>query len=273
MSTRNGFCPFVSILVVESTSLCPTPVSCVSQGTEPIGNRNTPKLKIKGDGVEAVWNIDPSTCRLLRTTLMTASSGQSATDFSDWRQVDGIYVSFAHHSIAGGSTTDVTISEYEVNPVTDASLFQAPVGQPAAALTLKILQSESVPYVVQTNGGISTACNISGLTDTSIMSSTSGNTTYGTATSTSNLRMDCRSSDNTIRWNHVLNAMFVEASDGNAYIIACDRAWRWSKCVPLKAGDTFLARPTNKGFLVQSLNGKSKEQETTYRILQSKSLH
>lgn len=100
-----------------------------------------------------------------------------------------------------------------------------------------------------------------------------GNTTYGTATSTPSLQMSCRSSDTTIRWTHVLNAMFVEASDGNAYIIACDRAWRWSKCVPLKAGDVFLARRTDKGFLVQSLNGKSKEQEATYSVLQSKSLH
>jgi hypothetical protein len=56
-------------------------------------------------------------------------------------------------------------------------------------------------------------------------SSAYGNTTYDTATSTPNLQMNCKSSDNTIRWTHVLNAMFVEASDGNAYIIACDRAW------------------------------------------------
>jgi len=71
----------------------------------------------------------------------------------------------------------------------------------------------------------------------------------------------------------VLNAMFVQASDGNAYIIACDRAWRWSKCTPLKVGDTFLAKRTDKGFLVQSVKGNSKEQEATYTILQSKSLH
>jgi hypothetical protein len=85
--------------------------------------------------------------------------------------------------------------------------------------------------------------------------------------------MNCTSTDHTVRWNHELNAMFVEASDGNAYIIACDRAWRWSKCTPLRAGDTFLAKRTNNGFLVQSFNGKSKEQEATYRVPQSRSLH
>jgi hypothetical protein len=244
---------------------------CVLQGTEQIGNHRTAKLKVTGEGVEALWNIDPTTGRLLRTILTNADSEQ--IDFSDWRQVDGIYVPFTRHVINGGVTTDVTVSEFKVNPVTDASLFQRPADRPAAALTLKVLQSESVPYVVQTNGGISTSCNISGSTNTTMNSSTYGNTTYGTATSTPNLQMSCKSSDNTIRWTHVLNAMFVEASDGNAYIIACDRAWRWSKCTPLKAGDTFLARRTDKGFLVQSLNGKSKEQEATYSVLQSKSLH
>ena len=139
--------------------------SCVPEGTEQIGNHRTAKLKVRGEGVEGLWNIDLSTDRLLRMTFTTAGSpDQALTDFSDWRQVDGIYAPFARHTVKGGVTTDVTISEYAVNPVTDASLFQAPAGQLAAALTLKVLQSESVPYVVQTNGGISTACNISGST-------------------------------------------------------------------------------------------------------------
>jgi len=164
------------------------------------------------------------------------------------------------------------VGEYQVNSSADAKLFLPPAGQIMASVTLKVVQSESVPYTVETNGGISTACNINGSINTTGTASTYGNTTYGTATSTPNLQMNCRSSDTTIRWTHVLNAMFVQASDGNAYIIACDRAWRWSKCTPLKAGDTFLAKRGDKGFVVQSFNGKSKEQEATYAVLQSKSL-
>lgn len=247
--------------------------SCVSQGTEQIGNVRTAKLKIRGEGAEVAWNTNPATGRLLRTTTANPA-GQFVTDFSDWREVDGIYVSFARHSIAGGVTTTLTISEYAINPVMDASWLQAPAGQAiAAGITFKVLQEQSVPYVVRTNGGISTSCNISGSTSTSISASTVGNTTVGTATNTPNLQMNCQSADTTIRWPHVLNAMFVEASDGNAYIIACDRAWRWSKCVPLRAGGTFLAERTDKGFRVQSFNSKSKEQEATYGVLQSKSLH
>jgi hypothetical protein len=247
--------------------------SCILDGTEQIGNVSTEKLKIKDEAVEGQFNIDPTSGRLLRTTYQNGTSGQIATDFSDWRLVDEIYAPFKRHVVTNSATTDLTLSEYHVNPATDAALFQPPAGQVAASVTLKVLQAESVPYVVQTNGGISTACNITGSTNTSISASTYGNTTYGTATSTPNLQMNCRSSDTTIRWTHVLNAMFVQASDGNAYIIACDRAWRWSKCTPLRAGDTFLAKRGDKGFVVQSFNGKTKEQEATYSILQSKSLH
>ena len=144
--------------------------------------------------------------------------------------------------------------------------------QPAGAFKFKVLQSESVPYVVQTGGGISTNCNIFGSTNTSFSATTMGNSTFGNATTTPNLSMNCSSSDNTLRWTHVLNAMLVEASDGNAYIIACDRAWRWSKCSALRPGDVFNARQTDKGFVVQFFNSKSEEKEATYSVLQAKSL-
>jgi hypothetical protein len=102
---------------------------------------------------------------------------------------------------------------------------------------------------------------------------TSGNYTYGNANTTTNLHMNCDSYDTTINWPHVLNVMLVEASDGNAYIIACDRAWAWSKCVPLRAGDTFSARHTSRGMAIQAFNAKGKESEPTYTVLQSKVLY
>jgi len=247
--------------------------SCVFEGTEQIGNVATAKLKIHGEAIDGEFYFDPAAGRLIRSAFQSHPSAQVVTDFSDWRPVDQISLPFRRHVSNQDGTIDTTISEYQLNPSIDAGLFQPPASQPASAITFKVTQSESVPYVVQTNGGISTACNISGSTNTTMTASTYGNTTYGSATSNPNLQMNCRSSDTTIRWTHVLNAMFVQASDGNAYIIACDRAWRWSKCTPLKVGDTFLAKRTDKRFLVQSVKGNSKEQEATYTILQSKSLH
>jgi hypothetical protein len=244
--------------------------SCALDGNEQIGNVSATKLKIQGPDVAGEFSADPTTGRLLRTTHQN-STGQMVTDYSDWRPVDETLVPFKRHIVTGTATTDLTISEYRFNPVVDAALFQPPAGQVAASVSLRVLQSESVPYTVQTNGGISTNCKISGSTTTSLTATTYGNTTYGNATSTPNLSMNCKSTDTTIRWTHVLNAMFVQASDGNAYIIACDRAWAWSKCKPLIVGDTFLAIRGDKGFVVQSYS-KSKEQETTYTVLQSKSL-
>jgi hypothetical protein len=245
---------------------------CISEGTEQIGDIIAAKLKVSGQGQEVHWSIDPSSGRLLRARHTNAASHEVVVDYSDWRLVNGIYTPFQRKGVEDGRTTDITIAEYEINPTIDPKVFEPPVAQPSAGFTFKVLQSESVPYVVQTGGGVSTSCQISGSTTTSFSSYTTGNSTSGNAVSTPNLRMNCASSENTIRWNHVLNAMLVEASDGNAYIIACDRAWRWSKCTGLKPGDVFNARRTDKGILVQFFNTKSQEKEATYGVLQAKSM-
>ena len=142
---------------------------------------------------------------------------------------------------------------------------------PSQGLTLKVLQVQSVPYIQESGGGISTSCSIVGTANTSAYASTFGNSTYGNATTSSNQQMSCDSYDTTVQWPHVLNVMFAEASDGNSYIFACDRAWRWSKCVPLQAGQVFNARFTEKGLEVQAFNTKGKEENPTYHVLQSKS--
>jgi hypothetical protein len=66
--------------------------------------------------------------------------------------------------------------------------------------------------------------------------------------------------------------MLVVASDGNAYIIGCDAAWRWSKCKGLIPGDRFEARRTNNELSVTYHTEKGEEKESTYTVLVSKSL-
>lgn len=136
-------------------------------------------------------------------------------------------------------------------------------------LTLRVLQSESVPYTQESRGSVSTTCSIVGDASTSAYASSFGNSAYGNSTTNWNQRMRCNSYDTMMRWPHVLNVMFVRASDGNSYIIGCDRAWRWSKCVSLRAGDTFNARFTEKGIEVEAVNSKGKDVQPTYHILQS----
>lgn len=246
--------------------------SCIPQDLEQIGNLRTERLKISDGHDESLWNVDPSTNRLVRAT-----TGPTTVEYSDWRSIGGIFAPFARHS-SGDAVVETTVTDYEVNSTLDAGMFQPP-SQPIRPV-FKVLQAQSTPYTVETNGGVSTSCSISGSTSTSINgsinSTTYGNTTNGTisgtATSTPNLRMNCASSDNTIRWRHTLNAMLVEASDGNAYIIACDAAWRWSKCSSLRAGESFAFENTSKGFVVEFIKG-GKDEEATYKVVQSKSLH
>jgi hypothetical protein len=163
------------------------------------------------------------------------------------------------------------IAEYEINPAIDEKIFQRPSQSPSQGVTLKVLQAQSVPYIQQSGGDISTSCSIVGNSNTSAYANTVGSSTYGNATTNSNQHMNCSSYDTTVRWPHVLNVMFAEASDGNSYMFACDRAWRWSKCVPLQVGQVFNARFTDKGLEVDGLNAKGKEESPIYHVLQSKS--
>ena len=241
-------------------------------GSENIGEEIFDKLRIRnGEGKEVVWTLDQSG-RIHRITSKD-NSGEVVTELSDYRLVDGVNVAFKRHVVGSGRTSDLILTQFEINPSINPALFTPPVEQPAAGLQIRVLQEKSVPYVQQSGGGISTSCSISGSANTSMTATTTGNFTFGNATTTSGLQMNCNSYDTTIRWPHVLNAMLVEASDGNAYIIACDRAWRWSKCVPLRAGETFNARHTSKGMAVQAFNTKGQESEPTYTVLQSKALH
>jgi hypothetical protein len=241
-------------------------------GSENIGEEIFDKLRIRnGEGKEHIWTLDQSG-RIRRITFK-GNSGDVVTELSDYRLVDGINIAFKRHVVENGRTSDTVLSQFEINPPVILALFAPPTEQPAAGLRIRVLQEQSVPYVQQSGGGISTSCNISGSANTSMTATTTGNFTFGDATTTSGFQMKCNSYDTTIRWPHVLNAMLVEASDGNAYIIACDRAWRWSKCVPLRAGEMFNARHTSKGMAVQAFNTKGQESEPTYTVLQSKALH
>jgi hypothetical protein len=257
-------------------------------GQETVGADKCDKLRLKhNDGKEEGWSIDQA--GRIRRRVGGQSSREFSVEYSDFQSTDGLNIPFHRHATnASGDITDTTIKVYQVNPPKyemNAELFDPPTEprsnfsdtslapSPSGGLTIKVLEEKSVPYVQKLGGGPSTSCNISGGSNTTMSASTYGNYTYGNANTTTNLHMNCNSYDTTINWQHVLNVMLVEASDGNAYIIACDRAWRWSKCVPLRAGDVFNARQTSKGMAVQAMNAKGHESEPTYAVLQSKALH
>jgi hypothetical protein len=139
-------------------------------------------------------------------------------------------------------------------------------------LSLRVLQTEQVPYTVQYGGGqVATSCAINGTTNATGTAIASGNVAFGNATSYTSLSMNCNSYQAPpMGWKHVLNAILVVGSNGNAYIMACDAAWRWSKCKSLVVGDTFRAKMTGKGLAVEDFDGKGHSKEATYTILQAK---
>jgi hypothetical protein len=244
--------------------------SAFSEGQDNLDGRVVDILKITHDGEEVLWELDPHSGRLMATKYHKPS-GDVVLEYSDYREIDGINIPYKQHTVEPGLITDQTTTEYEINPAIDSSLFTRPKDLSSDSLSFKVIQEASVPYTQESGGGVNTSCNISGSANSVSTVNTTGSTAYGSGTTTSNMHMNCSSYDTTIRWQHVLNTMFIEASDGNAYIIACDRAWRWSKCVPLRTGQTFNARFTSKGIEVQAFNSKGKEGEPIYRVLQSKS--
>jgi len=101
---------------------------CQLEGTEKLGNVDTVKLNIKSSDVEGHFNIDPSSNRLIRTSFQYGDSTQS-TDFSEWREIDGIYIAIKRHVSTNSASTDLTVTEVHVNPVIDPSLFQRPANR------------------------------------------------------------------------------------------------------------------------------------------------
>ena len=164
------------------------------------------------------------------------------------------------------------LRESATHPIDSGKTQSSPSN--SGSLILKVLQTEHVPYTVPAGGGqTNTNCSIRGTVDTQGSTTTKDNFINWTAYSYPHLHMDCSSVETSpIGWRHVPSAMLVVASDGNAYIIACDAAWRWSKCKGLMPGDRFQARWSQGGLTVSYHTDKGEEKEAAYAVLASKSL-
>ena len=257
-----------------------------SLGSDTVNGVTVQKLRVGVGGREAVWYVDANghVVRIVISGLdATGKSTQMTTDYADFRPIAGIAVPFSRHSVSSnGQTSDLTINTYQINATSDPSMFarpapsansSSPSNSTSGGLQIRVLQTEQVPYSVQYGGNsVSTSCSIGGVVTTNGTAMTSGNVTYGSATSYPNLHMNCNTYQNPpAQWRHILNTMLVIASNNSAYIIACDAAWRWSKCRGLVAGDIFNAVITSKGLQVEYFI-KGKPKQATYQILQQRIL-
>lgn len=67
----------------------------------------------------------------------------------------------------------------------------------------------------------------------------------------------------------VQNVMVVQDSSGKSFTIECTVDSRWSKCAPLRVGETFDARKEKRGIIVLYRDPKGKEKKQFYELLAS----
>ena len=67
----------------------------------------------------------------------------------------------------------------------------------------------------------------------------------------------------------VQNVMVVQDSNGKSFTIECTVDSRWSKCAPLRVGETFDARKEKRGITVLYRDPKGKEKKQFYELLAS----
>lgn len=231
------------------------------------------EFKISAKGTEYVWNVDPQSGRLTSITFQTPA-GEVTRQYSDYRQVADLMLPFKWRTTEAGRTSETTVSKYEVNPAIDESVFQPPMNLSAGAISLKVLQTESVPYTDDMGGDTSVNCQIeepsNGRAAAAIRSL--DNPVFADEMTNSDLKMVCNSLGTSRFFPHELSTMLVAGSDGKAYVIGCNKAWRWSKCYPLRTGEVFNASRTEKGLEIHGFDTKGGEDDATYSILREKTL-
>ena len=102
----------------------------LAAGREKIGDVEAAILDVSYDGVETRWFVDPSTGRILRTkhsAIGQQGPADHVTDYSDFRNVDGLTFAFAQESsVNGEQAQSMTVEEVKVNSHPDPKIFEKP---------------------------------------------------------------------------------------------------------------------------------------------------
>jgi hypothetical protein len=228
-------------------------------------------VRISAGGMNYTWKIDAKTGRLIEAKH-ELPTGEVTVDYSDYRPVDGLVVPFGRKTTSSSGVTELRIGSYKVNPDVDGAMFLEPSSLSTAALSLRVLQSESVSYSQGLDGWNSANCQLTASPGTSNFPSTLDDVAFTKGRPGGNLKLICNSWEKNSIMPRILNAMLVVSSDGNAYVIACDKAWHWSKCAPLDVGKTFHGSRRENKFDVDAFNENGKEVDAHYTILLTKPL-
>jgi hypothetical protein len=104
--------------------------SFAAAGTDKSGSGETTIVDVAGPDVTLRWFVDPRSGKIVRETYK--AMGQSGpvdaeTDFSDWKEVEGLNLPFHRENKQGGQgASTVQYSKIELNPRVDPKIFEKP---------------------------------------------------------------------------------------------------------------------------------------------------
>jgi zinc protease len=109
-------------------------LSVSAGGKEKIGEVEAAILDVSYNGVQTRWFVDPATGRILRTShSATGQQGptEQVTDYSDFRNVDGLTFAFNQESkVNGEKAQSMTVEEVKINSNPDPKIFEKPASTP-----------------------------------------------------------------------------------------------------------------------------------------------
>jgi len=240
-------------------------------GTEQTKSGTVDVVRISKGDMNYVWRIDAKTGELIEAKH-EVPAGEVTVEYSDYKKVDGLTLPFWRKTITSDGTTELKIDGYQVNPDVDGAMFLQPGSLSTAEENLKVLASDSIPVSQGLEGWNSANCQLSASPGPTNFPNTLDDVAFTQAVPGANMKLFCNSWEQSTIIPRTMNAMLVVSSDGNAYVIACDKTWHFSKCTQLDQGRMFHGSRTQDGFDVDGFNVDGKEVQAHYRILMTKAL-
>lgn len=240
-------------------------------GTEQTKSGAVDVVRISAGGMNYVWRIDAKTGELIEATH-EVPSGEVKVEYADYKKVDGLMLPFARRTVTADGITELRIDGYQVNPDVDGAMFLQPGSLSTAAEDLKVLDSKTIPVSQGLQGWNSANCQLSASPGPTNFPQTLDDVAFTQAQPGANMKLFCNSWEQSTVFARTLNAMLVVSSDGNAYVIGCQKTWHFSKCAQLDQGRTYHGSRTDDGFDVNGTNIDGKEVQGHYKILMMKAL-
>ena len=95
-------------------------------GTEKVGDVNAQILEVNADGATFKWYVDPASGRVLKKVAQ-GRMGEQITEFTEWKNVNGINLPAAFTVTAGGQPGGGgKLTTIEINPTVDPKAFEKP---------------------------------------------------------------------------------------------------------------------------------------------------